>query len=179
MKKGLDLIPIEIIENKIYLIRGVKVMLDKDLAKLYQVETRILNQAVKRNLDRFPSDFMFQLNNKEINAILHSRSQFVTLKRGQNIKYLPYVFTEQGVAMLSAVLKSKRAVDMSIAIVRAFIRLREMLATHKKLLAEFEKFKKIQKSHGQHIINILNVISQLINPPVNKNKEPIGFRPKD
>ncbi|OHA87697.1 MAG: hypothetical protein A3A96_03340 [Candidatus Zambryskibacteria bacterium RIFCSPLOWO2_01_FULL_39_39] len=171
--------PIEIIENKIYLIRGVKVMLDKDLAKLYQVETRILNQAVKRNLDRFPSDFMFQLNNKEINAILHSRSQFVTLKRGQNIKYLPYVFTEQGVAMLSAVLKSKRAVDMSIAIVRAFIRLREMLATHKKLLAEFEKFKKIQKSHGQHIINILNVISQLINPPVNKNKEPIGFRPKD
>ena len=81
--------------------------------------------------------------------------------------------------MLSAVLKSKRAVDMSIAIVRAFIRLREMLATHKKLLAEFEKFKKIQKSHGQHIINILNVISQLINPPVNKNKEPIGFRPKD
>ena len=179
MKKDLRLIPVEIIENKIYLIRGVKVMLDKDLAKLYQVETRILNQAVKRNLDRFPSDFMFQLNNKEINAILHSRSQFVTLKRGQNIKYLPYVFTEQGVAMLSAVLKSKRAVDMSIAIVRAFIRLREMLATHKKLLAEFEKFKKIQKSHGQHIINILNVISQLINPPVNKNKEPIGFRPKD
>lgn len=175
--KNTELVPVEVIERKIYLIRGIKVMLDSDLAELYQVETRALNQAVKRNLERFPTDFMFQLNQKEVNAILHSRSQFVTLKRGQNVKYLPYAFTEQGVAMLSAVLKSKRAVQMSIIIVRAFIKLREMLATHKNLIREFEKMKRVQKEHGRHIINILNVISQLINPPSEKSsKEPMGFR---
>lgn len=175
----MGLIPVEIIEKRIYLIRGIKVMLDSDLAELYQVETRVLNQAVKRNLERFPNDFMFQLNQKETDTVLRSRSQFVTLKRGQNIKYLPYAFTEQGVAMLSAVLKSKRAVQMSIMIVRAFIKLREMLATHKNLIHEFEKIKRTQKEHEQHIINILNVISQLLNPPSEPPKEPIGFKSRD
>src|SRR3989339_321916 len=175
MKKEASLVPLELVERKIYLIRGMKVMLDSDLAELYQVKTRTLNQAVKRNMERFPSDFMFQLNTKEISAVLRSRSQIVTLKRGQNIKYLPYAFTEQGVAMLSAVLKSERAVQMSIIIVRAFIKLREMLATHKNLVREFEKMKKTQKNHGQHIVNILNVISQLLNPPTEPPKEPISF----
>lgn len=177
MKKDLQLIPIEIIENKIYLIRGVKVMLDSDLAKLYGVPTKVFNQAVRRNADRFPNDFMFQLTIQETNYVLRPRSQFVTLKRGQNIKYLSYAFTEQGVAMLASVLKSKRAVQMSIAIVRAFIKLRELLATHKDILVEIEKMKRTQKEHGQHIINILNVISQLLNPPPPKvPKEPMGFR---
>ena len=179
MKKEASLVPLELVERKIYLIRGMKVMLDSDLAELYQVKTRTLNQAVKRNMERFPSDFMFQLNTKEISAVLRSRSQIVTLKRGQNIKYLPYAFTEQGVAMLSAVLKSERAVQMSIIIVRAFIKLREMLATHKNLVREFEKMKKTQKNHGQHIVNILNVISQLLTPPTEPPKEPISFKPKN
>jgi len=179
MKKEKSLIPVEIIENKIYLIRGVKVMLDSDLAELYQVSTKVLNQAVKRNIERFPSDFMIQLNNREITVL--NRSQIVTgSQKHRDPKYLPYAFTEQGVAMLSAVLKSKRAVQMSITIVRAFIKLREMLATHKNLIREFEKMKRTQKNHGQHIVNILNVISQLLNPPLDKNpKEPIGFKPRD
>lgn len=175
MKKELALIPIEIIERRIYLIRGVKVMLDNDLAELYQVSTKVLNQAVKRNIERFPSDFMIKLNSREV-AVLN-RSQIVTgSQKHRDPKYLPYAFTEQGVAMLSAILKSKRAVQMSIIIVRAFIKLREMLATHKNLIREFEKIKKVQKNHGQHIINILNVISQLLNPPPEPPKEPMGFK---
>jgi len=170
MKKNLALIPIEVIENKIYLIRGVKVMLDSDLARLYGVETFNLNKAVKRNIERFPNDFMFQLTKREFRNLIFQFG-ISSLKHGGS-RYAPYVFTEQGVAMLSAVLKSKRAVQMSIMIVRAFIKLREMLATHKNLVREFEKMKKVQKEQGQHIINILNVISRLLNPP----KEPIGFR---
>ena len=176
MKKEHSLIPLETIERKIYLIRGMKVMLDSDLADLYQVSTRALNQAVKRNVERFPSDFMIQLNSREMSIL--NRSQFVTgSQKHRDPKYLPYAFTEQGVAMLSAVLKSKRAVQMSVMIVRAFIRLREILATHKNLIKEFEKIKKVQKNHGQHIINILNVISRLLNPSVPEPpKEPLGFR---
>lgn len=174
--KNLVITPVEIIENKIYLIRGVKVMLDSDLAKLYQVETRILNQAVKRNIYRFPDDFMFQLNNKEAIKILYSKSQSVTLKRGQNIKYSPYVFTEQGVAMLSSVLKSKKAIEVNIAIVRAFIKLREMLQSHKDILVEIEKIKRDQKKHGNKISAIIDVINKLIEPTSESKKKPIGFR---
>src|SRR3989338_11627974 len=134
MKKGLDLIPIEIIENKIYLIRGVKVMLDKDLAKLYGVETRILNQAVKRNLDRFPSDFVFQLTSKELDNL---RSQIViaNLPSHQNHmqRFLPYAFTENGVAMLSSVLKSKQAIQVNISIIRIFTKLRSFLFLEQEL----------------------------------------------
>ena len=149
-------------------------MLSNDLAELYQVETRALIQAVKRNIERFPSDFMFQLKEKEF---INLKSQIVTSSWGGARRALPYAFTEQGVAMLSAVLKSKRAVQMSIIIVRAFIKLREMFATHKNLIKEFEKMKRTQKEHGQHIINILNVIRQLIDPPLPKvPKEPMGFR---
>jgi phage regulator Rha-like protein len=116
-------------------------MLDRDLAKLYGVETRVLLQSMRRNLNRFPSDFMFQLSAEESTAL---RSQIVTLKggRGQHRKYLPYVFTEQGVAMLSSVLRSERAVQVNIEIMRAFVRLREMIATHKDLARKLEALEK-------------------------------------
>ncbi len=154
-------------------------MLDSDLADLYEVSTKVLNQAVKRNTERFPADFMIRLNRREVNLL--NRSQFVTgSQKHRDPKYLPYAFTEQGVAMLSAILKSKRAVQMSIMIVRAFIKLREMLATHKNLVREFEKIRNEQKQQKRHIINILNVISQLLNPPLDKKpKEPMGFRERN
>jgi len=123
---------VEQIESRIFLVRGQKVMLDEDLAALYEVEVKVLNQAVKRNLDRFPDDSMFQLSAEE--ALL-LRSQFVTLKsgRGQHRKYSPYAFTEQGVAMLSSVLHSDRAIQVNIEIMRAFVRLRQMLSTNAEL----------------------------------------------
>jgi len=177
MKKEQSLIPTEIIERKIYLIRGTKVMLDSDIAELYGVSVKRLNEQVKRNPKRFPPDFMFQLSINENKRLISIRSQIATLKRGQHRKYLSYVFTEHGVTMLASVLNSEKAVEISVYVVRAFIKLREMLATHKNLIKEFEKIKRVQKTHGQHIINILNVISQLLNPPVPEPpKEPLGFR---
>src|SRR2546423_10080321 len=134
-----NLVRSEQIERAILLIRGQKVMLDYDLAKLYGVETKILNQAVKRNIKRFPGDFMFQL---DIQEVRDSRSQIVTLKRGQNIKYLPYAFTEHGILMLSSVLNSERAVQVNIEIMRAFVRLRQILASHKDLAKKLEELEK-------------------------------------
>src|SRR5262245_54738207 len=138
-----QLVPIERIQKLIHLARGEKVLLDADLAKLYGVETRTLNQAVRRNLNRFPADFMFQHTREEVDILLRSRSQFVILnKRGKNIKYLPYAFTEQGVATLSSVLRSERAVQVNVAIMRAFVGLRRMLASNEVLarkLAELER----------------------------------------
>src|SRR3989338_2702935 len=141
-----SLIPLEKVEDKILLIREQKVMIDSDLAFLYGVEVRVLNQAVKRNIERFPKEFMFQLTKEELINLKsqsvtssYSRSQFVILKRGQNIKYLPYAFTEHGVAMLSSVLKSKRAVAININIVKAFIRLRELAFSYKDLARKLWK----------------------------------------
>jgi hypothetical protein len=134
-----QLIPIESIERRIFLIRGHKVMLDRDLAELYGVTTKRLNEQVKRNRGRFPEDFMFQLSLEEGKSILALRSQFATLKRGWHLKYAPYAFTEHGVAMLSSVLNSQRAVQMNILIIRAFVALREMLATHKDLARKIEE----------------------------------------
>ena len=168
-----DLIPQEIIESKIFLIRGRKVMLDRDLAVLYGVETKALNQAVKRNSQRFPDDFMFQLSVEE--ARLLSRSQFVTLKKGQNIKYLPYVFTENGVAMLSSVLNSERAIQVNIQIIRTFTRLREILATHKDLARRLNDLEK--KYDGQFKI-IFDALRALMAPPI-KPKRKIGFDLKE
>ena len=161
---------VEVIEKKIYLIRGQKVMLDADLAYLYGVETKVLLQAVKRNLKRFPSDFMFLLKNQELAAL---RSQFVTLKkgRGEHRKYPPFVFTEQGVAMLSSVLKSERAVQVNIEIVRAFVRIREVLATHKDLARKLGELEK--KYDGQFRI-VFEAIRQMM-APVPKKKNRIGF----
>jgi hypothetical protein len=130
MKIQLSLIPIERIQRTIYLVRGEKVMLDRDLALLYGVSTGNLNKAVKRNLNRFPSDFMLQLTPEETEAL---RFQFGSLRRGQHFKYLPFAFTEQGVAMLSTVLRSDRAVQVNIAIMRAFVQLRSMLGGHVEL----------------------------------------------
>jgi len=157
-------------------------MLDSDLAKLYHVTTKAFNQAVKRNQDRFPKDFMFQLTAEEARGL---RSQSVTLNgsgtdgretgRGRHRKYAPYVFTEHGIAMLSSVLRSKRAVQMNILIIRAFIRLREMLADHKDLAARVDKLEAAQKRHVSVIQMLANEIDQMKNPPV-PTKRRIGFR---
>jgi hypothetical protein len=170
-----SLIPIDLITSKILFIREEKVLLDKDLAELYGVESRILNQAVKRNMSRFPDDFMFQLTPDE-NRLL--RSQFVTLKRGEHSKYLPYVFTEQGVAMLSSVLNSPRAIQVNIAIMRAFVQIRKFLYSNDvlaKKLKELER-KTIRKFFDQQKqINIIfETIKQLIIEE-EKPKRQIGY----
>jgi phage regulator Rha-like protein len=169
--KSLTIINPEIIGHKIFFIRGKKVMLDRDLATLYDVETKVLNQAVKRNIDRFPKDFMFRLNAEEVKS---SRSQFVTLNRGQNIKYLPYVFTQDGVAMLSSVLHSEKAIQVNIQIMRTFTKLREMLASHKDLR---DKIEEMEKRYDYQFQVVFDAIKKLIAPPV-KPKEPIGFQAK-
>jgi phage regulator Rha-like protein len=162
------LLPIESIQNNILLIRSQKVLLGSDLARLYGVETKVLMQSVKRNSRRFPSDFMFQLNAEETGFvqehILRSRSQFVTLKRGLNVKYRPYAFTEQGVAMLSSVLKSERAIEVNVAIMRAFVRLRELLMTHKELAGKLKELEEKVEKHDEKIIMVFEAIRQLIYP---------------
>lgn len=174
-KPDKSIIPAELITSKILLIRGEKVLLDRDLAELYGVETRVLNQAVKRNIERFPDDFMFQITAGE-NRFL--RSQFVTLKRGGHSKYLPYVFTEQGVAMLSSVLNSTRAIQVNIAIMRAFVEIRKFLYSNDALaqkLKELERKTKKKFADQQKQINIIfEAIKQLLveeTKPVRK----IGF----
>jgi hypothetical protein len=161
----------ESIEQKIFLIRGQKVMIDRDLALLYNVHTKVLLQAVKRNKDRFPIDFMFQLNNKES---LNLRSQFVTSSWGGR-RYLPYVFTEQGIAMLSSVLKSKKAIQINIAIMRVFVKIRKIISTHKELGIKLYKLERKFEKHDKEIINIFEIISQLIIPK-EKQKKRIGFK---
>lgn len=160
----------EVIEQKIYLIRGIKIMLDSDLAELYGVETFNLNKAVKRNIDRFPSDFMFQLTKEEANSLRFHIGMSKTGGRGGR-RYLPYAFTEQGVAMLSSVLNSKRAVQVNIAIMRAFVKLREMLATHKDLA---RKLNEMEKKYDTQFKVVFDAIRQLMTPPEPKHKR-IGF----
>jgi len=171
-----QLIPVELIERRIYLIRGSKVMLDSDLAELYEVPTKVLNQAVRRNLDRFPADFMFQLSEKELENL---RSQIVTSSLGAGHggrRYQPYAFTEHGVAMLSSVLASRRAIQLNILIVRAFVRLREYLATHKDLARKVEDVERTQVEHGAHIQQIYGYIERLLDPAPEPSKRRIGFR---
>jgi len=165
-----DIIPQEIIEQKIYLVRGHKVMLDKDLAVLYAVETRVLNQAVKRNIKRFPADFMFRLSLAETEEL--SRSQFVILKRGHNIKYLPSAFTENGVAMLSSILKSDRAIAVNIQIMRTFTKIRKMLASNAQLA---RKLKTLEKKYDDQFKVVFEAIRQLM-APTEKKKSKIGFK---
>ena len=175
-----DLIPVERIENKIFLIRGQKVMLAGDLAKLYGVKTKVLNQAVQRNIDRFPEDFMFQLSQEEFRSL---RSQFVTLnkcgpKRGKHAKYFPYAFTEQGVAMLSSVLRSKRAIYVNVLIMRVFVKLRQILATHKDLAHKLNALEQKTQKHDAEIHAIFDAIRKLTAPP-EKPIRRIGFRAND
>ena len=169
-----ELILQEAVENKIFLLRGHKVMLDRDLARLYGVSTKRLNEQLKRNIRRFPADFMFQLT---IEEAIFSRSQFATLKQGQNIKYLPYAFTEQGVAMLSSVLNSERAIQVNIAIMRAFVKLRGILATHKELAHKLEELEGKIEKHDMEIQAIFEAIRQLMEPPPVPPKPRIGFHP--
>jgi hypothetical protein len=185
-KHELVIIPSERVISKIFLIRGKKVMLDRDLAILYGVTAGVLNQAVKRNIKRFPDDFMFRLNKNEAEVwqseiinpslesqfvTLNSRSQVVILKRGQNIKYAPSAFTEQGVAMLSSVLRSERAIQVNIQIMRTFTNLREMLTTNKELR---EKIEKLEKKYDQNFRIIFETIQSFIKEKV-KPKNKIGF----
>jgi ORF6N domain len=162
------LIPGEIIQRRIYLIRGQKVMLDRDLATLYDVPTKAFNQAVRRNLDRFPEDFMFRLTEQELRE---NRSQLVTGSQiHRSLRNPPYAFTEHGIAMLSAVLRSDRAVQVSISIIRAFVRLRELLANNKDLAARVEKLESHQKEHRSIIAILAAEIDELKSLPEPKSK---------
>ncbi len=169
----------EVIKNKIYLIRGHKVMLDRELAKLYGVPTKRLKEQVRRNINRFPADFMLELTIQELEYL---RSQFATSSWGGE-RYLPYAFTEQGVAMLSSVLNSERAIEVNIAIMRAFVRLREILLTHKDLAAKITALELRYKNHDmrlaeydKHIMAIFEAIKKLMAPPPEKPRRIIGFK---
>ena len=174
-----DLIPQEIIERKIYLVRGRKVILDSELAKLYGVPTKRLKEQVKRNIKRFPEDFMLELTMEEFEIL---RSQFATSRWGGE-RYLPYAFTEQGVAMLSSVLNSERAIEVNIAIMRAFVRLREILLTHKDLASKIAALELKYKNHDmrfseydKHIMAIFEAIKKLMSPSPEKPRRMIGFK---
>jgi hypothetical protein len=169
-----EVISLDVIERRIVALRGHRVMLDRDLAALYCVETRTLNQAVKRNLDRFPSDFMFRMTQKEAAQQMPSRSQTVILKRGQNVKHLPYVFTEHGAVMLANVLKSGPAVRASIQVVRAFVRIRQRLVTYEILAKQLTK---LAGKVGKHDIELKTVFLTLrgILAPPSRPKPTIGF----
>jgi len=168
--KGSSLLPIEKIERVICFIRGEKVMLDRDLAELYGVETKMLNRAVKRNLKRFPPDFMFQLTVDEVDAL---RYQIGTSKKARGgRRYLPYVFTEQGVAMLSSVLNSERAMLVNIEIMRAFVKLRQILASNSELSRRLDE---LESKYDHQFKVVFDAIRQLMSPPV-ANRKQIGFR---
>jgi hypothetical protein len=175
--KDRALIPVEIIERRIAMARGHKVMVDSDLAELYQVETRVLVQAIKRNLNRFPADFMFQLSREETAAM---RSQIVIASNRnaakRNVRYRPYAFTEHGALMLSSVLKSDRAAQMGIYVVRVFVKLREVLSANKDLAREFDQLRQEQQRQGKQIRQVFVVLGKLLEPPANPRKRPMGFK---
>ncbi|MGC9598920.1 MAG: ORF6N domain-containing protein [Minisyncoccia bacterium] len=170
-------IPAEIVERRILLIRGRKVMLDRDLAELYGVPTFRLNEAVKRNTRRFPEDFMFQLVEGEVKSLT---SQFAMSKPGRGgRRTLPYVFTEQGIAMLSSVLNSERAIAVNILIMRVFVKLRELMASHQELARRVEELERKYRAHGETINDIFRAIKDLLAPPEDKKGEkPMGFLPE-
>ncbi len=169
MKKGI--IPSIKIENKILHLRSNNIMIDNDLAELYGVETRVLVQAVKRNIDRFPKDFMFQLTKEEFKNL---RSQSVTSNQWGGRRYPPFAFTEQGVAMLSSVLKSKKAVQVNIEIIRTFVKLRQLISTHEKLSRKLEN---LEKKYDNQFKVVFDAIRNLMTPPqITKRK--IGFEKK-
>lgn len=168
-----QIIPIEFITNKILLVRKQKVILDRDLAKLYGVETRVLKQAVKRNIERFPSDFMFEMNDEEFE---NWRSHFVTSNSDKmGIRYKPMVFTEHGVAMLSSVLRSKKAIEINILIMRAFVKMRELFLLDKELAQKVEKLEKQIDNQGKSISQVIQILNKLMQPPKSKTGK-IGFK---
>ena len=169
MSKQNKIVPANNIRSMVHLVRGQKVMLDSDLADLYGTETRILIQAVKRNLDRFPKDFMFQLSNEELNIL---RSQFVISKSFAGRRYPPYAFTEQGVAMLSSVLKSKPAIQVNITIMRTFVQLRRILASNEEL---GRRLNELEKKYDAQFRVVFDAIRELMTPPA-KDRKQIGFK---
>lgn len=173
-----SLATLEAVVHQIYVIRGHRIMLDRDLAELYGVPTKVLIQSVKRNIERFPADFMFLLTWGEVNSL---RSQIVTLKpagkRGAHTKYLPRAFTEQGVAMLSSVLRSERAIRVNILIMRAFVKIRQAIASNRDLAEKYNELERRTARHDNEIRAIFDVIKKLIAPP-DKPKERIGFYKK-
>jgi hypothetical protein len=182
-----SILPITQIEQRILLLRGHKVMLSPDLAELYGVEPKVLLQAVRRNAERFPADFMFQLTRQEVTRSRsqfvtlndskkgRSRSQIVILKRGGNIKYAPYAFTEQGVAMLSSVLRSKRAIQVNVEIMRAFVHLRQLLVTHADLASKLEE---LEKKYDAQFRVVFEAIRQLMSSPAEVRKQ-IGYQVRE
>lgn len=165
---------VEEIEPRILLIRGQKVMLDSDLAELYGVSTKRLNEQVKRNGGRFPADFMFQLTEQEAESL---RSQIATLKPGRGLhrKYLPYAFTEHGAIMVASVLNTPRAIQVSVYVVRAFVKLRELLATNKELADKLAELERKVSGHDEAIRSLVVAIRQLMEPPPQPKKGRIGF----
>ena len=163
------IMPAGIVERKIHILRGRNVMLNFDLAKLYGVSTGNLNKAAKRNLDRFPTDFMFRLNAEEYNSL---RFQIGILEKGRHSKYLPYAFTEQGVAMLSSVLKSKRAIHINVMIMRVFVKLRGIISSHKELA---DKLDSLEKKYDSRFKIVFDAIKELALPP-QKHKPRIGLK---
>lgn len=168
------LLPVERIAQSILVLRGQKVIIDTDLAALYGVTTKRFNEQVRRNLERFPADFMFQLTEVEWESL---RSQFATLKpgRGQHRKYLPYAFTEHGAIMAATILNSPRATEVSVYVVRAFVALREMLTGNKELAAKLNELAHKVDSHDQAIAGLINAMRELMRPPEPARKQPIGF----
>lgn len=168
-----NLVAIESVAQRILLLRGQRVMLDADLAELFGVPTKRFNEQVKRNFDRFPADFMFQLTEDEYESL---RSQNATLKvgRGQHRKYMPYVFTEHGAIMAATILNSPKAVEMSVFIVRAFVQLREMLSSNAELAAKLLELERKVSGHDQAIVGLIDAIRQLMKQPVSAGR-PIGF----
>ncbi|MBX2980801.1 MAG: ORF6N domain-containing protein [Flavobacteriales bacterium] len=165
--------PDAVITDRIHLIRGQKVMLDRDLAELYGVEVKRLKEQVRRNSARFPEDFMFELTLEEAEA---SRSHFATLKRGHNIKYLPFAFTEHGILMLANVLRSEQAIAVSIQIIRVFNRMREMLLSHREILQKLEQLEGRLSGHDEEIQAIFDHLTELVSP-AEQSRKPIGFKP--
>jgi phage regulator Rha-like protein len=174
--------PVEPVENLIQTVRGQRVVLDADLARIYGVPTKVLNQAVKRNRKRFPSDIMFQLTATEAGSARRSKSQTVTLKRGHNLKYRPYAFTEHGAIQTANVLNSEAAVQMGLFVVRAFVKMREALANHRELVHKLTELERTLTErlddHEQIIASSLEELRQLMNPPEPARKQ-IGFHVRE
>lgn len=163
-------VPDEIITSKIYLIRNQKVMLDKDLAELYNVETKRLKEQVRRNIDRFPAFFMFELTTEEYAAL---RSQFATLKRGRHSKYPPFVFTEHGILMLSSVLNSELAIKMSVQIIETFIQLRKLANNYEEIM---KKINQMESQNNEQFSEIYEVLQQLLEKPKEEPRIKIGYK---
>jgi len=166
------------IESLIVEVRGQRVILAAELARIYGVETRTLNQAVKRNLEKFPPDFMFQLTGDEATGLSRLRSQFVILKRGQHLKYLPYAFTEHGAIMAANVLNSRVAAQMSVFVVRAFVHLRQMTGTNAKMAQKLAELERRVSGHDEAILSLVQAIRALMATPEPRRRA-IGFRVKE